>query len=59
MRRREFFGLLGGAITWPLAADAQQPGKMPQSAFSITAPPRFRAHCFRDSTRSATPRDRT
>src|SRR6266566_492525 len=30
MRRREFFGLLGGAITWPLAADAQQPGKMPR-----------------------------
>jgi putative ABC transport system substrate-binding protein len=30
MRRREFIGLLGGAMTWPLAADAQQPGKVPR-----------------------------
>jgi putative tryptophan/tyrosine transport system substrate-binding protein len=25
VRRREFFGLLGGATVWPLAAHAQQP----------------------------------
>lgn len=25
MRRREFIRLVGGAVTWPLAASAQQP----------------------------------
>jgi putative tryptophan/tyrosine transport system substrate-binding protein len=29
MRRRDFIGLLGGAIGWPLAAHAQQAGKLP------------------------------
>jgi len=30
MRRREFIGLVGGAVIWPLAAGAQQLKKVPR-----------------------------
>jgi putative ABC transport system substrate-binding protein len=37
MRRREFLGLVGGAAVWPVAAQAQQPGRIYRLGFLIPA----------------------
>jgi putative ABC transport system substrate-binding protein len=45
MRRREFIGVIGGAASWPLAANAQQ--AMPVIGFLHNSSPDLYAHLVR------------
>ena len=49
MRRRELISLVGGVAMWPLAAHAQQSGKMYRIGFIIANDVDPNEHAFRDA----------
>ena len=56
MRRRAFIGLVGSATAWPIAALAQQVGRVPLVVLYLTSAPKDsvgqrNASAFRDTFR--------
>jgi len=47
MRRREFLGVLGGAVVWPLAVPAQQAAKVPLIGYLGASTPSAQSDWFR------------